>query len=163
MAVFLKWPISVARPSEVDLGAVCWRLAPAVPAEFISGHNYQWQSLREEVVSLTDRQQNTVDRTMEDWSHFTERKRTRCHAGPRHKIHSVLSEAPKDFAWDPKCSCRYKLRFQTDSSWLITYVHVVQDFSLPEKIEKLLKSFQIKTHYPSKAKRHPAILLSFLY
>lgn len=41
MAVFLKWPISVVCPSEPDLGAVCWRLAPAVPAEFISGHNYQ--------------------------------------------------------------------------------------------------------------------------
>lgn len=41
MSVFLKWPISAVCPSELDLGAVCWKLAPAVPAEFISGHNYQ--------------------------------------------------------------------------------------------------------------------------
>lgn len=41
MVAFLKWPISVECPSELDLGAVGWRLAPAVPAELISGHNYQ--------------------------------------------------------------------------------------------------------------------------
>lgn len=75
MSLFLKWPISAAFPSELDLGAACWMLAPAVPAEFISGHNYQCQCLREEVVSLTDRQQNTVHRTMEGWSHFTAEER----------------------------------------------------------------------------------------
>lgn len=41
IAVFLKWPISVERPSKVDLGVLCWMPAPAVPAEFILGHNYQ--------------------------------------------------------------------------------------------------------------------------
>lgn len=89
----LKWPISVALPSELDLGGVCWRLAPAVPAEFILGHNYQWQCLREGVVSLTDRQQNTVDSTMKGWGRFIaeegEKKRMRCQTGRRHKNHTV--------------------------------------------------------------------------
>lgn len=59
----LERPIYSQRPSQVDLDALCPTPAPAVPAEFISGHNYQWQRLGEEVVSLTDRQQNPGGRT----------------------------------------------------------------------------------------------------
>lgn len=66
----LKRPISSERPSQVDLDALCRTQAPAVPAEFISGHDYQWQRLGEEVVSLTDRQQNPGDRMAEGWSCF---------------------------------------------------------------------------------------------
>lgn len=147
MAVFLKWPISVACPSELDLGAVCWRLGPAVPEEFISGRNYQWQSLREEVVSLTDRQQHTVIRTMEGWSHFTAEERKKkdemSHWTPTShcteqtdeasgvvnaacafkNIHS-FSKGPRRTCHGILCSCKYKIRFQTGSSWVITFLCV---------------------------------------
>lgn len=66
----LKKLISSECPSQVDLDALCWMQAPAVPAEFISGHDYQWHRLGEKVVSLTDRQQNPGDRTAEGWSRF---------------------------------------------------------------------------------------------
>lgn len=72
-----------------------------------------------------------------------------CHAGLKHKIHTVLSEQkrhPEDISLYPKFSCRYKLRFQKCSNWLITYVHVAQDVNSPEKIKNLLNSCHPAIH-----------------
>lgn len=71
----LKRPISSKRPSQLDLDTLYRTQAPAVPAEFSSGRNYQWQLLGEEVVSLTDRQQNPGGRTTESCSHLADEER----------------------------------------------------------------------------------------
>lgn len=90
----LKRPISSECPSQVDLDALCRIQAPAVPAEFISGHDYQWQCLREEVVSLTDRQQNPGDRMAEGWSRFNrggEKNGIKRHAGIIPRVLSAVT------------------------------------------------------------------------
>lgn len=67
--------MSSKRSSQLDLDTLYRTQAPAVPAEFISGHNYQWQRLGEDVVSLTDTQQNPGGRTMESCSHLADEER----------------------------------------------------------------------------------------
>lgn len=188
MAVFLKWPISVACPSELDLGAVCWRLAPAVPAEFISGHNYQWQCLREEVVSLTDRQQNIVDRTMvaeailqlrrkkkkkkDEMSWWTKPQTSDCaermeeavgqwmqHVHSRISTHSV--KHPKDCHWilNVVASTSWGFKQAAAESSLIC-VHVAQDFSLLKRLRSWKRNFRLKpTIYPEESN---TLLIFFL-